>query len=951
MLINTHRYIPLMTRINRIVVIFVLFLCPVVFSMAQSADILLPKGSVEGFLKNGFHYIIIPEKSPASRVEFRLVMRVGSLLETEKEKGCAHFLEHLAFGETEHFPKRSLVSYLESTGMKYGIDINAYTGFDRTVYTFAVPVDIDREQRLENSVGIVRDWLGGIIIDSLGVSSEKGIILEELRDYTPGDDFYYLKIGTGLYHRRMPLGLEEDINNASAEVLRSFYKKWYKPSAATLIVAGDVTLKEIEPVIKATIGTLAGKASAPIAFPSLDYKKDIIVAEAIDSLGNKAVIDLMLPYNGKVLNTMEDALEKEQAALLVRAVSSRLHSRGVKCDVSDKWYLSDKNHFSINITGKSRKEIMDNLSRIISELSSLKENGWDEREFEDIRMAFLSEYRRKAKNLPVTSAQWCEELIDYAVSGDKYISDDSQIEIIAEGLSNTDSRYLAKILGDRLNLDGTVLVGIRTYPGFGKRISKREISKALTKGINTKAAEFRYTGTRNDGKSYEYDVPECLSVLNGYCPENIHKRLEYKDIGVTEIVLKNGIKLIMKPLPAADSIVLLTSFAPSGLSEIPDNKYPFLEGTASYMDMWGIKGLVGDAFSEYLFRRGMSFTTIIDNDWHGFIGGTDSAHVTEFLNLVYNKIFNPELDYDDFEETRSACIGACREQSVLSRRLERSPERRLNARICEYMGDDLRGGNITEEQMKSLSLDEISGYYKELYSCTEGSVYVICGQFDVEEMLRSFVSVFGSIEYSSKVRYSGRESGKLFSGPASEYFYGGDGYNRTGLDCIFMGNYTPGLKNALELKLMRDIIRSRLITELREKESLVYSPYVSLVYSGRPDGKYYFDINVSSSTDNMPKVLESIKGIVRSLHSEEISADELAAIKKSFIIARRETLSDDNAGAWRNTIVDLLKNGESLSDFGRYAVILDSITSEDLKKRFEEYIDTSRMKTFYIVGN
>ena len=154
-----------------------------VYSNSRSIPVSLPAGTLEGHLPNGLHYLILQNPSPVSRVEFRLVMRVGSVQETEQQKGCAHFLEHVAFGGTTHFPKRSLVEYLESQGMKYGQDINAFTGFDRTIYMFAVPTDHQKEEAVNRSLLIMRDWLDGISMNPEKVENEKGIILEELRGY------------------------------------------------------------------------------------------------------------------------------------------------------------------------------------------------------------------------------------------------------------------------------------------------------------------------------------------------------------------------------------------------------------------------------------------------------------------------------------------------------------------------------------------------------------------------------------------------------------------------------------------------------------------------------------------------------------------------------------------------------------------------------------------------
>ncbi len=239
-------------------------------------------------MENGFHYLIMPNHMPASRVEIRLIMRVGSILETEQEKGCAHFLEHMAFQGTTHFPGRSLVESLEKLGMRYGQDINAFTGFDRTVYMFAVPVDKDKEAVMKHSLLIVRDWLQGMSIDSLKVENEKGVILEELRGYNLGDEFYPLKIGTGLFSRRMPLGSVDDIRRVTPRTLKNFYRKWYVPSLATLAIAGDVSPLELEQEVKTLFSGCKGNASVYIPFHPLQYDEGIHLSEVRDTLRNAA---------------------------------------------------------------------------------------------------------------------------------------------------------------------------------------------------------------------------------------------------------------------------------------------------------------------------------------------------------------------------------------------------------------------------------------------------------------------------------------------------------------------------------------------------------------------------------------------------------------------------------------------------------------------------------------
>ena len=211
---------------------------------AQPEPLPLPQGTCEGVLPNGLHYILRQNDIPASRIEFRLVLRTGSVQELDRETGCAHFLEHVAFGGSRHFPGKSLQQYLESLGMKYGVDINAFTSQDRTIYLFAVPTDSQHKGVIDSALLILRDWMDGLEICPERVETERGIILEELRGYDVGDPFYDLKIGEGIHARRLPLGTIEDIRRITPATLENYYRKWYVPELATIVAVVEFNQSE-----------------------------------------------------------------------------------------------------------------------------------------------------------------------------------------------------------------------------------------------------------------------------------------------------------------------------------------------------------------------------------------------------------------------------------------------------------------------------------------------------------------------------------------------------------------------------------------------------------------------------------------------------------------------------------------------------------------------------------
>ncbi|MDE6127359.1 MAG: insulinase family protein, partial [Muribaculaceae bacterium] len=236
-----------------------------------SDTIALPKGTVEGVLPNGLRYLILPNGFPAGRTEFRLVWKVGSVQQDDSQGGCAHFLEHMAFGGSENFPDRGAVAYLESLGMKYGIDINAFTGHDRTIYMFATPADTLRASGFAKPLSIIRDWTDRLTINPDRVETEKGIILEELRSTFQEDPFYDLKIGQNRFSSRMPLGTPEEVGRMTAEVLNDYYRKWYVPRLGAVIVAGDLDAASVEKEIRRQFSSLKPAADPGYRTYPLDY--------------------------------------------------------------------------------------------------------------------------------------------------------------------------------------------------------------------------------------------------------------------------------------------------------------------------------------------------------------------------------------------------------------------------------------------------------------------------------------------------------------------------------------------------------------------------------------------------------------------------------------------------------------------------------------------------------
>src|SRR4051812_44074646 len=208
-------------------------------------DTLRDPALATGTLPNGMRYYLRANAMPAHRVELRLAVNAGSLLEDEDQRGFAHFLEHMAFNGTKHFPHSALVDFIETSGMRFGADLNAFTSEDETVYMLTLPTDDHRI--LEHGLDVFQDWAGGgITIDSAEVAAERGVVMGEWRMRLPDtasqraqahvDTVFF---GDSRYTARKPIGDTTLIENATAAPIRRFYKQWYRPENMAIIAVGD----------------------------------------------------------------------------------------------------------------------------------------------------------------------------------------------------------------------------------------------------------------------------------------------------------------------------------------------------------------------------------------------------------------------------------------------------------------------------------------------------------------------------------------------------------------------------------------------------------------------------------------------------------------------------------------------------------------------------------------
>lgn len=927
-----------------------LFILLAAFSLQAGANkdskINLPRGTVEGYLDNGLHYIIMPNALPRHGIEMRLVMKVGSLQENDQQKGGAHFLEHMSFSGTKHFPQDAWVDYFERLGMKYGRDINAFTGFDRTIYWLSLPVADFGTQVMDSTLLAVRDILDGVSFEPQLVEQERGVIKEELRSYSTGDDFYNLKIGDGRYILRMPLGTEQDIETISRNQLLNYYHQWYLPQNACLVVVGNVDAQDIQKRIQATFSPIAKGQPTPLGKYPLTYKKGITLHEVKDTVGTSSKLEFIIPHEGVVGNTIASTALKEQYRLLISAISKRLAAQGIRCDISDAWYLATQNHFSFSVEGKGKQELKEKMTQVLGAFADITKKGFGKEELADYVTEKVN--RMKADTVGFQSSKWCDDFVDYIISGDRYVAWDEDMEKVKLLVSNTSSSQLQKLFKTILN-EGkeSLLVAYQNNAGKTESFSESELQQLWQQGLKTRMPAYTYQREEVEEKQH-VDIPACLSATHPDASASIVSKRKYEDIGVSEYQLANGLRLVMRPTTDKDSTIYIAMHGRGGVGDLSKQEYPLLKDAVSYVDMGGLTHLNTDQLTEVMQAEGLSMSVGITDYWHQVLASAPTDKAQELMNLVYEKITAPGKSYEDFKEVRDAEIEKFGKETLLERLLKRDINRMLSRRVdslvCNMPANS--GVKIQKEDLNRLNLDSMTNYYTSLFANPQQTTLIVTGNIDEEQVLSTIVNTFARLKASDRMTRFEDKPSNMPKSPYKEAFEN-DVETQTVLNYIYSGNYKPGLRQSLMLKLMRDVMQNRLLSILREKMNIVYSPYADLYYAGVPQAKYNFWLEIALKNENRDKAIQALDGIIKELQTSRISEGELNKLKMSFLVTKRKSLSDDAPAEWKNILTTLLQNGESLEDFDNYSNCLKSITTEDIRKGFEEYVRPERVALLY----
>lgn len=521
-----------------------------------------------GVLPNGLSYYILHNEEPKERANFYIAQKVGSSLEEQDQLGLAHFLEHLAFNGTSHFPGKNMLNYLQSKGIRFGADINAYTSFDETVYNINnVPTT---DTNLMDSVLLVlHDWSGEILLEDGEIEAERGVIQEEWRSGNNANRRMYTTILPKIYeeyqYQQMPIGKMEVVMNFKPEVLRAYYKKWYRPDLQGIVIVGDFDADEMENKVKTLFSSITmPENAAPRTYPEVSNNKEPIFV----SYSDPELTNLMTTISFKsekvpfeLRNTEEMYVQTTiLESILSQLLNNRLNdfSLDPECQYinagvyfGDFYVSKTKDSFNIRVLSKnnSQKGVQDAL-RVIAQACK---TGFNESEYERVCQELMAPLEKAlAEKDKMSNAYLARQLYRHFIDNTPAPAIEKEFDLWSSILPSIQVPFLNYIASQLLTEENMVVV---TSAPTGDGYELAEETAMLSNIKEVINAEYQALEDEMIKEPLISELPESGKIVS---------QTENEQLGIRLLTLSNGAKVVLKPTDFAGDEILLTAYREGG---------------------------------------------------------------------------------------------------------------------------------------------------------------------------------------------------------------------------------------------------------------------------------------------------------------------------------------------------------------------------------------------------
>ncbi len=902
------------------------------------ANIPLDPKITHGTLDNGLQYYIRENKKPENRADLQIIIKCGSVLEHDNQAGLAHFTEHMCFNGTKHYPKDALVSFLESIGMRFGADLNANTGFDRTYYMITIPMD--RPGVLDSGLMVLKDWLHNVTFDPIEIEKERGVIMEEWRLHQGAQERIMRKqlpviLNGSKYAKRIPIGDTAVILHAPRERFLELYNDWYRPDLAAIVCVGDFDKNVIEKKIKSMFSDIKNPSNEK---PRPDFKipmqKQTMVSIATDKEWPYNLITLYFKHQGNVNESFGKYRDNLVSALLSKMLSERLSEKThdanppyIFANAVETHFMSNLDVFNFNAMVKET-DFLKGMEAMLSVVFQAKEFGFTKTELARAKKEQMRFIEKAVKEKDKTeSGRLAQEIarnfIDKeAVPGvvyekelyDRFIPDIKMSEI----------NSLIKKLIIRKNL--VLTVSAPKKEGF-KVPSEKELLAVYDK---VSAKKFTpYVDKVSDNPLFDRNVSKGRIINED----------ENEELGMTELTLSNGIKVYLKPTTFKNDEILVQAFSPGGNSQVGIDDYYSASVASSLIDDAGIANFDAIALQKKLSGKIVRINPYIGTMSEGFYGSVSPEDMETLFQLINLYFVSPRKDNKAFQ----SYITKLKEQLKNSKLDPNSAYRdTVNTVMSSY---NPRSKPWDEDLIKKINYDKAFSFYQDRFSDASDFTFIFVGNFKMKPMKTFIMKYIASLPALHR-KEKGKDVGMRYpKGYVYKELHKGKA-DKSSVRLVFTGPFKWNRENRYELQSLTQVLNMKMREKIREDKGGTYGIYSYASPSKYPHQRYRLDIGFGAKPARVKNLVTTLKNLLKDIKTNKVADSYIEKVKEIQIRQREINLKKNRY--WLRHIYNDLYNGDDMSDILHSDKLYETLNSEMILKTAKKYLNFDRMAEFIL---
>lgn len=907
-------------------------------------QLVLDSAVKQGKLDNGVTYFIRENGEPKNRIQLRLVVKAGSCMEDEDQKGIAHFVEHMCFNGTENFEKSAIVDYFESIGMSFGPEVNAETSFEHTVYMLELPAD--NPEILKTSLLVLHDWACSVTFDPVEFEKERGVIIEEWRQRTQGVNWRVAMKEVGLvlkdsrYEKRLPIGDINVIKNIKLDRVVDFYKKWYRPENMAVVAVGDIKADFLEKAIKEVMGTIPAsekETKVPSFKVPLQTEKSITILRDKELSVTEICIFQQLEES-KPVTTIEQIREGFISNIVMSIFNQRCHE---KTSLPDAEWLTASSGM-IDFTRKNYNLMLDMvpkagrfkeaLKAFIDEYERFLKYGVTETELERVKKSMLQglqqSYENKDKH---SSINYVNSLVNYYTLGNIFTTEEDSLKISTKIINEITAEEILeltkKILADR----GTMMLIIA--PESADIPSEKEIVDI-------------WKNYESEAEAYKDDVVSETFMKKPSNKGKIIEKKALKELGGTQYTFENGVKIITKKTDFKKDSIAIYGGSKGGIYQLKEEEIPSAQISIDYSNLSGHGGITYSQFQKISTTKNLAVSIGMNNTREFFNATANKNNLEESLQLINLMFTKPQFGEDAWKTIYT-------QYSEIADSYGAKPMQVFSDKINELvMGKNIYSAPFNKDYVKKMDPKIAEKVYRERFANPADFTFIFVGDFNEKELVDLCAYYFGSLKTNDKF-----DETKYVYFPfpkESKSIVVNKGIDDKGHIYMAFGDSLPVCDDIDEkfreneiIHQLASLLNIRLREVIREDKSGSYGVSTNGYIDGWPERYYRVSIEFGCEPARQDELYETVIDTIKEIQKGNISDDLIEKLKETYI--RTTETNIRNNYWWLNRFTaEVLFEYEPTwftKDTGKVA---EWITKEALVEAANKYLNTDVVLKAYL---